>query len=573
MTTARTSRPRRAPAMAAAAAATLMALAAAPAGAGELFDQATLDFAARLDLSGWELVVAHEAGRAKILDTVARRRLRHFYGAASIDGACPTFAWLEVYFNAGAYLDRPAIRLKDERLRSRLAPHLSAADAEMLSRTGRLAPIELFNEPAAAALLARGRASDEQIDRRRMGRLTAALKAASRTDRATHRAARRLLGRMEAFTAAEAMRIFPPSGTGPYRSPEELARIAAGDERPPGFTAADAAKLEATFAAVGEAWRRRDAERTNKLSAELLAALTGRAGATCPPTWRRRLERFHNRVFGLTIAWAGFFLAALLLLASLATRRRWLRRTGLSVFVLSTGAVVAGVILRWIISGRGWRLPPLTNQYESVLGAAMMAGLAGCALEAVFRKGVLALAASLFAAAALLALFFQLGPLQGDINAPAALLNTSILTWHVATLMIGYGIIGMSAVVSVAYLLVALGRIWRGDRRREGAALPAELDRYNLVLLQLACWMVAIGDALGAFWADRAWGRWWGWDAKETWGLMTLLVYLGIIHVRHVLGPRKRGAWTAALALLGCAVMGFTWWGVNYLLRGLHAYA
>ncbi|GAG46031.1 unnamed protein product, partial [marine sediment metagenome] len=235
--------------------------------------------------------------------------------------------------------------------------------------------------------------------------------------------------------------------------------------------------------------------------------------------------------------------------------------------------------------GRGWHLPPLTNQYESVLGAAVMAGAAGCVLELIFRKGTFALAASLVAAAALLCLFFQLGPLQGDINAPEALLNTSILAWHVATLMIGYGMIGMSLVVSVAYLLTAAAGLGRHARDPRGVSAPpdlaepapagvlAELDRYNLILLQLACWMVAIGDALGAYWADRAWGRWWGWDVKETWGLMTLMVYLAIIHVRHVLPPRKRGIWTAALAILGCAVMAFTWWGVNYLLRGLHAYA
>jgi ABC-type transport system involved in cytochrome c biogenesis permease subunit len=321
----------------------------------------------------------------------------------------------------------------------------------------------------------------------------------------------------------------------------------------------------------------------------LFDRLARRGGPAYPHPRRRGLERLYNRLFGFTIAWAGYFLAVLLLLASLATRRRrgLFRPAGMAVFLLSTLFLLAGVVVRWIISGRGWHLPPLTNQYESVLGAAAMAAVAGCVLELIFRRGMLALAGSLFAAAALLCLFLRLGPLQGDINAPEALLNTPILAWHVAVLMVGYGVIGMSLVVSAAYLLLAPGRARRARLASQAISagadlsLPAaqegnilaELDRYNLILLQLACWMVAVGDALGAYWADRAWGRWWGWDPKETWGLMTLLVYLGIIHVRHVLPQRRRGVWTAGLAILGCAVMGFTWWGVNYLLRGLHSYA
>jgi len=254
----------------------------------------------------------------------------------------------------------------------------------------------------------------------------------------------------------------------------------------------------------------------------------------------------------------------------------------MAVFAASTATLAAGVAVRWIISGRGWHLPPLTNQYESVMGVALMAALAGMALELIFRRGAMALVASVVAAVALLCAFFRLGPLQPEIGAPMALLNTSILAWHVSTLMVGYGVIGMSVLVSLAYLSIAAVRRRAPDAPRSagpdltarpaGGLLP-ELDRYNLVLLQLACWLVGIGNILGAYWADRAWGRWWGWDAKETWGLMTFVVYLGVLHARYALPARRRGTWTAALSVFGCAVMGFTWWGVNYVLRGLHSYA
>ena len=88
---------------------------AASAGAGELFDQATLDFAAKVDLARWELLPAEQAGRVGILDTLARRQVRGFYGSPRIEGQSATFSLLEVYFNAGAYLDRPVVLLGDRR--------------------------------------------------------------------------------------------------------------------------------------------------------------------------------------------------------------------------------------------------------------------------------------------------------------------------------------------------------------------------------------------------------------------------------------------------------------------------
>ena len=88
--------------------------------------------------------------------------------------------------------------------------------------------------------------------------------------------------------------------------------------------------------------------------------------------------------------------------------------------------------------------------------------------------------------------------------------------------------IGMSLVVSLAYVGLSV------FKPRSAASL-ADLDRSNLILVRLACWLLAIGVALGAYWGDKAWGRWWGWDPKETWGLMTFLVYVAIYSLSIVL--------------------------------------
>jgi cytochrome c-type biogenesis protein CcsB len=99
----------------------------------------------------------------------------------------------------------------------------------------------------------------------------------------------------------------------------------------------------------------------------------------------------------------------------------------------------------------------------------------------------------------------------------------------------------------------------------------ATLDMCNLVVLQLAFWVLGTGVVLGAIWADQSWGRPWGWDPKETFALVTWLVYLIAVHVRVV--TVDKAWWTAVLGFFGFFVMLFNWIGVNFLLVGLHSYA
>ena len=92
-----------------------------------------------------------------------------------------------------------------------------------------------------------------------------------------------------------------------------------------------------------------------------------------------------------------------------------------------------------------------------------------------------------------------------------------------------------------------------------------------MVVLQMAFWFLGIGIICGAVWADQSWGRPWGWDPKETFALVTWIVYLIIVHSRFV--TRAKGDTTAWLSVAGFAVMMFNWIGVNFWLAGLHSYA
>jgi len=99
----------------------------------------------------------------------------------------------------------------------------------------------------------------------------------------------------------------------------------------------------------------------------------------------------------------------------------------------------------------------------------------------------------------------------------------------------------------------------------------ATLDLCNLVVLQLAFWVLGVGIILGAVWADQSWGRPWGWDPKETFALVTWIVYLVIVHVRFI--TPEKAWWTSVLSIVGFFIMLFNWIGVNFFLVGLHSYA
>ncbi len=106
---------------------------------------------------------------------------------------------------------------------------------------------------------------------------------------------------------------------------------------------------------------------------------------------------------------------------------------------------------------------------------------------------------------------------------------------------------------------------------RSTAGFLAALDACNLVVLQMAFWVLGTGIILGAVWADQSWGRFWAWDPKETFAAVTWMVYLITVHVR--IATEHKAWWTSVLATFGFFVMLFNWVGVNYFFHGLHSYA
>jgi cytochrome c-type biogenesis protein CcsB len=121
--------------------------------------------------------------------------------------------------------------------------------------------------------------------------------------------------------------------------------------------------------------------------------------------------------------------------------------------------------------------------------------------------------------------------------------------------------------ISLLYLLL----LWRRSDLERLLPSADVLDQITYKTIGIAFPLLTLMIAAGAYWANRTWGAYWSWDPKETWAAITWLVYAGYLHMRVTRGWRGRRA--AYFAILGFAVVMFTFFGVTYLLPGLHAYA
>lgn len=347
--------------------------------------------------------------------------------------------------------------------------------------------------------------------------------------------------------------------------------------------------LSAQFARLGEAWRQRDAAAVNTIAGEIAAAIPTINAEHYPPAWRAQLELLYNGGNNFIFGYTFYFLALVALLVAFGTGRLGLHRLGVALLLLGLLVHVLGFSIRWLLAER----IPIQNQFESMWGLSLGACLFATILMFARRQPIFGVAAAGVGFLALMAATLR-GIPGAEIGREAAILNTSyILFYHVNIVLFSYGLIALGFIVSIVYLLVyyfagrsaatvqlaaaGVGTVTIGAGDADPGVnigrqrLLSDLDHAQMVILQLAFWILGVGILLGAWWADHSWGRWWAFDPKETWALITWIVYLIVIHVRFA--APNRGLTTAWLSIVGFFIMLWTYFGVNLLLPGLHAYA
>lgn len=331
----------------------------------------------------------------------------------------------------------------------------------------------------------------------------------------------------------------------------------------------------AAWAALGKAWAEGDAATVNAQLAVLAKELPAMQPGVYPGV-RRWIESTYNRA--APFEWGAWLYAVSLvtLLLAMGTGRPWLRWAGMATLAAAVGVHLIGFVARCYIAERY----SIQNQFESMTGVSLFAAMVGLGLLLAKRMPVFALAAA--GAGFLILITATQTAIPGkDINREAAILNTSVLLkYHVTTVLFSYGLITLGMVVSGFYLVthyfrgggaVAAANAVGADPANSARALN-DLDKAQNTVLQLAFWTLGVGILLGAWWADHSWGRWWAFDPKELWALVTWIVYLIVVHVR-VAGVKGRGLVTAWLSVAGFIAMLWCYFGVNLLLPGLHAYA
>ncbi|MFZ2287378.1 MAG: c-type cytochrome biogenesis protein CcsB [Bacteroidales bacterium] len=243
-------------------------------------------------------------------------------------------------------------------------------------------------------------------------------------------------------------------------------------------------------------------------------------------------------------------------------------KAGLLLKVL-TGLVAAGFLfhtlglaIRWYISGHS----PMSNGYESMLFISWVTVLAGFIFS---RKSLLTLAAT-SVLAGLTLMVAHLSFMDPEITNLVPVLRSYWLTLHVSVITGSYGFLGLGAILGLIVLVMMLF-VSDASRERIGSVID-EVTVINYRAVTLGLYFLTIGTFLGAIWANESWGRYWGWDPKETWSLITIIVYTLVTHSRMIPGMKDVYLFNL-LSLFAFSSVLMTYFGVNYYLSGLHSYA
>ncbi|OFY68028.1 MAG: c-type cytochrome biogenesis protein CcsB [Bacteroidetes bacterium RBG_13_43_22] len=358
------------------------------------------------------------------------------------------------------------------------------------------------------------------------------------------------------------LKMFPlKDGTRNWGSPDEAIKTAMSRE--------DSAYLHNIIPLLAEALQSGNNAAVRQLTESVLDYQERFAGYNLPSDLKIQAEVVYYRmgIFErLFPFYAGTGLIMLIILiANLISGRKniallirlltWLLLTG---FLLHT----FGLGLRWYISGHS----PMSNGYESMIFISWVTLLAGFIFN---RKSVFTLPATAVLAGLTL-LVAHMSFMDPEITSLVPVLQSYWLTLHVSVITGSYGFLGLGAIIGIINLIL-ISLSGTGNRERISDTVD-ELTVINFKTLTLGLYFLTIGTFLGAIWANESWGRYWGWDPKETWSLITIIIYAFVTHSRQIQGFKDIYSFNI-LSLFSFSSVLMTYFGVNYYLSGLHSYA
>jgi ABC-type transport system involved in cytochrome c biogenesis permease subunit len=278
---------------------------------------------------------------------------------------------------------------------------------------------------------------------------------------------------------------------------------------------------------------------------------------------------------GIPITYTGYYLMFFVMLLILfdkrehfnILRKKLLKKPASSNVYLFGLCLIWFVIMTFIICKRtyiGGRIP-LSNTYETMLLLSWLSSLMGLFMRRI--SSLIVTFSLIFSVVVILAA--NLTSINPQINPLAPVLRSNLLSIHVLTIMIGYGLCGI--IVLNSFTAIAIAYISNKCKDTKKAKIT-RMKEISELLMYPACFLIGAGIFIGAIWANKSWGRYWGWDPKEVWAIITFLFMGFSFHTKTLKWFAKPMFYHIFLIVIFLSVL-MTYFGVNYIIGGLHSYA
>jgi cytochrome c-type biogenesis protein CcsB len=492
----------------------------------------------RLDFKQWGLLAVQDGGRRKPVDTFVKETLIRLTGRSTYTDKTgrkwePNDFLLSALLETHDWKNEPMVLVSFGKLKEQLGLDRAQRRFSFAQLAGSAELQRTANEAQAA------KRAEKPLDRLQQ-------EALSVSDRLTLFA-----GVMD----GSALLIVPAprNETEPWVVPSELSRY---------YTNVQFAPAQTQLQTLINAYAQGDGFNFSRAANQLRENLRALSPSTYPQDRQLRLEYFYNHFAAFYRAiWCYGIALAILIAAHLRKRGHALLNLGVAIGILGLAFQAAGITMRCMIGGR----PPVTNMYESIIWVSFAVSFFGMIFFARYRTPVYLLAALPVTLIALLLVHQMPIAMPSSIDPLVPVLRDNFwLTVHVLTITLSYAAFALA--MGFGHIL-----LWRYARNPAAARADAPMHFWLYRVLQLGVLLLAAGTILGGVWANYSWGRFWGWDPKETWALIALLCYILTLHGRLA-------GWWSEFGLVVASVVCFlavlmAWYGVNFVLgKGLHSY-
>ncbi|HLN54410.1 MAG TPA: c-type cytochrome biogenesis protein CcsB [Bacteroidales bacterium] len=488
-----------------------------------------------------KVLVQDQKGRTKPLFTLSSDILRKVTKESRFEGLTPMQVFLGLYLDFNNWKDVPLISISNRELKQRLGISGNRAAFSDLVKLDGSGTYKISNDVENAYNKAAGQRT--KLDKEVM-----------KIDERVNI--------IYMIYNGNFMRMFPlRNGTHDWGSPEEALKYAPAAE--------DSAYLKNVIPVLASSFGKSRSSDVKQIIGTIKAYQEKYSGYDLPASSKTGAELLYYRLnifeklfpFYATI---GILMLGALIAMVIRGKREKSVLIKTAVWILFAGFLLHtfGLALRWYISGHS----PMSNGYESMLFISWVTLLAGFIFS---RKTPFALSATAVLGSMTL-LVAHMSFMDPEITNLVPVLKSYWLTLHVSVITGSYGFLGLGAILGLIVLILL--SLENGKNRQRISETIDELTVINYKTLTLGLYLLTIGTFLGAVWANESWGRYWGWDPKETWSLITIIIYSIVIHSRLI--PGMKDIFTFNLiSLFAFSSVLMTYFGVNYYLSGLHSYA